>query len=110
MTDEQRGIIKLCIRNGACSIADFSKNLGISVPTATKIVSNLMEEGFLQDCGKVGTSGGRRPNTYGLNPQAGYFVGVDIARQHFHIAISDFKGEICFYIQDIPYVLEANAE
>ena len=110
MTDEQKGIIKQCIRSGACSIAEFSRNLGISVPTATKIVSGLIEEGFLQDCGKVGTSGGRRPNTFGLNPDAGYFVGVDIARQHFHIAISDFKGEIRFYIQDIPYVLEANAE
>ena len=110
MTDEQKGIIKQCIRSGACSIAEFSRNLGISVPTATKIVSGLIEDGFLQDCGKVGTSGGRRPNTFGLNPDAGYFVGVDIARQHFHIAISDFKGEIRFYIQDIPFVLEANAE
>lgn len=110
MTEEQKGIITLCIRRGACSIADFSKHLGISVPTATKIIAGLMEDGYLQDCGKVGTSGGRRPSTYGLNPEAGYFVGVDIARQHFHIAISDFKGEIKFYIQDIPFVLEANAE
>ena len=110
MTEEQKGIITLCIRKGACSIADFSKYLGISVPTATKIIAGLIEDGYLQDCGKVGTSGGRRPSTYGLNPDAGYFVGVDIARQHFHIAISDFKGEINFYIQDIPFVLEANAE
>lgn len=110
MTDEQRGIIKLCIKQGACSIADFSKQLGISVPTATKIIGGLMEEGYLQDCGKVGTSGGRRPSTFGLNPLAGYFVGVDVARQHIHIAISDFKGSINFYIQDIPFVLEANAE
>ncbi len=110
MTEDQRGIIRLCIRKGACSIADFSKELSISVPTATKIVSQLIEDGYLQDCGKVGTNGGRRPSTYGLNPQAGYFVGVDIARQHFHIAISDFKGELKFYIQDIAFVLEANAD
>ncbi len=110
MTEEQRGIIRLCIRKGACSIADFSKELNISVPTATKIVFQLIEDGYLQDCGKVGTSGGRRPSTYGLNPEAGYFVGVDIARQHFHIAISDFKGELKFYIQDIAFVLEANAD
>lgn len=110
MTEEQRGIINLCIRKGACSIADFSKELSISVPTATKIVFQLIEDGYLQDCGKVGTNGGRRPSTYGLNPEAGYFVGVDIARQHFHIAISDFKGELKFYIQDIAFVLEANAD
>jgi predicted NBD/HSP70 family sugar kinase len=45
---------------------------------------------------------------YGLNPDAGYFVGVDVARHHFHIAISDFKGEVISYIQDIAFVLEAN--
>jgi len=110
MTDTQRGIIRLCIQNGACSIADFSKALGISVPTATKIVAELISDGYLQEQGKVGTSGGRRPNTYGLNPEAGYFVGVDVARQHFHIAISDFSGDIKFFIQDIAFVLEANAE
>lgn len=110
MTEDQRGIFRLCIKEGACSIADFSKSLGISVPTATKIVGKLIEEGYLQERGKVGTSGGRRPNTYGLNPSAGYFVGVDIARRHFHVAISDFTGDIIFYVQDIPFVLETSAE
>jgi len=110
MTGTQRGIIKLCIQNGACSIADFSKALGISVPTATKIVGELISDGYLQEQGKVGTTGGRRPNIYGLNPDAGYFLGVDVARQHFHIAISDFSGEVKFFIQDIAFVLEANAD
>ena len=80
------------------------------MPTATKLVGELIEEGYLQEKGKVGTTGGRRPNTYGLNPEAGYFLGIDVARQHFHIAISDFRGEIKFFIQDIAFVLEANAD
>ena len=45
---------------------------------------------------------------FGLNPEAGYFVGVDIARHHFHVAISNFKGDIINFIQDIEFVLEAN--
>jgi len=106
----KREILRLCINNGAYSIADFSRDLGISVPTITKLIGELMAEGFIQDEGKVGTSGGRRPSVYGLNPQAGYFVGVDVARHHFHIAICDFKGEVVGYIQDIEFVLEANAE
>lgn len=110
MTDSKKGIIHLCIRNGDCSIADLSKGLEISVPTATKLVGELIAEGYLQEKGKVGTNGGRRPNTYGLNPEAGYFLGIDVARQHFHIAISDFRGEIKFFIQDIAFVLEANAD
>ena len=110
MTPIQKGIIELCIKNGDCSIADFSKELSVSVPTVTKLVAELISDGYLTDKGKVGTSGGRRPNTFGLNPDAGYFVGVDVARQHIHIAISDFTGNLKFFIQDIAFVLEANAD
>lgn len=103
----KRAILKLCIMHDNFSIADFSKELNISVPTTTKFITELIEEGFVQDEGKLGTSGGRRPSIYGLNPEAGYFVGVDVARHHFHIAVSNFKGEIINYIQDIEFVLEA---
>lgn len=104
----KREILRLCIENDSCSIADFSHKLGISVPTITKLVSELMDDCFIKDEGKVGTSGGRRPSVYGLNPEAGYFVGVDIARHHFHVAVSDFKGNIRHFVQDIEFVLEAN--
>ena len=106
----KREIIRLCIQNGNYSIADLSKEINTSVPTVTKLINELIGDGFLQDLGKQGTSGGRRPSIYGLNPNAGFFVGVDVARQHFHIAISDFKGSIISFVQDIAFVLEANAD
>jgi predicted NBD/HSP70 family sugar kinase len=110
MTPVQKGIINLCIKNGDCSIADISKELSVSVPTVTKLIAELAAEGFIEEKGKVGTSGGRRPNTFGLNPEAGFFLGVDVARQHFHVAIADFRGQVRFFIQDIEFVLEANAD
>lgn len=106
----KREIIRLCISNSSHSIADLSKSLGLSVPTTTKLIGELIEEGFLQDEGKIGTSGGRRPNIYGLNPDAGYFVGVDVARRHVHLAVCNFKGEMVHFIQDIEFVLEASEE
>ena len=106
----KRQIIKLCIESGSYSIADLSSKINASVPTVTKLINELIDEGFLQDLGKQGTSGGRRPSIFGLNPGAGFFVGVDIARQHFHIAICDFKGELIDFIQDIEFVLEDSPE
>lgn len=106
----KRDILRLCIQHSNYSIADFSKQLGISVPTITKLISELISEGFLQDEGKIGTSGGRRPIIYGLNPDAGYFVGVDVARHHFHMAVCNFRGEVVHFIQDIEFVLEASEE
>lgn len=106
----KRDILRLCVEHDTHSIAEFSKSLNISVPTITKLIAELMDEGFIKDEGKVGTSGGRRPSIYGLNPQAGYFLGIDIARHHFHIAITDFKGEMLHYIQDMEFVLESTPE
>jgi len=106
----KREIIRLCISHEDSSISYFSKSLGISVPTITKLIGELIDDGFLLDEGKIGTSGGRRPSIFGLNPNAGYFVGIDIARHHFHIAVMDFKGNMLQHIEDIEFVLESNAK
>ena len=105
----KREILRLCITHEESSISFFSKTLGSSVPTVTKLISELKEDGFILDEGKIGTSGGRRPSIFGLNPNAGYFVGIDVARHHFHIAITDFKGNMLKYIEDIEFVLESNS-
>ena len=59
-------ILGLCITDGNFSLADMSKELNISIPTTTKLIEELIEEGFLEDMGKQDTSGGRRPSIYGL--------------------------------------------
>lgn len=106
----KKTILRLCIQHNTFSIADFSKELSTSVPTVTKLLSEMIDEGLLQDEGKIDTKGGRRPSTFGLNPNAGYFVGVDVSRQHFHIAVCNFKGNLVYFKKDIPFVLEANAD
>ena len=76
----KREILRRYMLNGGESIADLSRELGLSVPTLTKIVGELIDEDFVCDLGKQGATGGRRPSIYGLNPSAGYFMGVDIKR------------------------------
>ena len=106
----KKRILGLCITDGDMSIADLSNELGASVPTITKLLSELMEDGFIEDLGKQGTSGGRKPNIYGLCASAGYLVGVDIRRHHISVAVTDFKGNITDYQEDIPFVLESTEE
>ena len=106
----KKTILYLCIEHGEHSIAAISEAIGASVPTATKLIGELMEEGFMIDLGKSGTSGGRRPSIYGLNPGAGYFVGVDVRNTHASIAVTDFKGGLICFQDSIPFVMEANEE
>ncbi|MBO4635401.1 MAG: ROK family transcriptional regulator [Bacteroidales bacterium] len=104
----KKTILYLCIEHGEHSIASISEAIGASVPTATKLIGELMEEGFMIDLGKSGTSGGRRPSIYGLNPEAGYFMGVDIRNSHASVAVTDFKGGLILFQDNIPFKMEAN--
>ncbi len=102
----KKTILHLCIQNGEYSIASLSEQINSSVPTVTKLIGELMDEGFMIELGKSGTSGGRRPSIYGLNPDAGMFVGLDIRHSHASIAVTDFKGGLISFQDNIPFTFE----
>ncbi len=106
----KKHIITLCINDGDYSIADLSKELSTSIPTITKLVGELIDEGFLVDMGKMDTNGGRRPSIYGLNPSAGYFVGIEVRWRTIALAVTNFKGEIIDYLDDAPFELNSSEE
>ena len=106
----KKTILGICIENGEQSIGSLSEKLGASVPTVTKLIVELMEDGFMTDLGKQGSAGGRRPSVYGLNPGAGYFVGVDIRNNHAAFALTDFKGNLLAFRDNIRFTLERNEE
>ena len=102
----KKKIIHYYIANGDATIADLCKEMDLSIPTVTKLVGELLEEGYILDFGKQETSGGRKPNIYGLNPESGYFIGVDVRKDSVNIAIVDFKGKFVSIDEDVPYNLE----
>lgn len=99
-------IIGLCINDGDYSLADLSKELDTSIPTTTKLVGELVDDGLLVEIGKLGTNGGRRPSIFGLNPSAGYFVGVDIRRKFIDFAVTDFKGSLIDYRDKVEFTVQ----
>lgn len=103
-------ILGLCVNEGDYSIAKLSKELNTSIPTITKLVGELIDDGFLEDLGKMDTAGGRRPSIYGLNPSAGYIVGTDVRRNHISVVIINFKGNIIDCKEDIPFSLKSTEE
>ncbi len=102
----KKEIIRILVVGGNYSIADLSKEMNVSIPTITKLIGELINEGFVLDFGKQGTNGGRRPNVYGLNPDAGYFAGVDINKDSISLGVINFKGEITEYTGKREFVLE----
>ena len=99
-------IISYYINNGENSLADLGKEMDLTVPTVTKLVGELIEDGYVIDFGKQETNGGRRPNIYGLNPDSGYFIGVDIKHFRINLALINFKGDLMQTKCDIPFQYE----
>jgi len=99
----KKDIVRYYINNGENSLADLGKEMNLSIPTITKLVSELIDDGFVVDFGKQETTGGRRPNIYGLNENSGYFIGVDIRHFCVNIGLINFKGEMIDSQMKIPY-------
>lgn len=106
----KKRIINHYIYNGNSTITDLSKEVDLSVPTVTKFISEMCEEGFINDYGKLETSGGRHPNLYGLNPKSGYFIGVDIKQYDLNIGLINFKGDLVELKMNVPYIFENTTE
>lgn len=106
----KKRIITHYIYNGSSTITDLSKELDLSIPTVTKFISEMCEDGYINDYGKLETSGGRHPSLYGLNPESGYFIGVDIKKFAVNIGLINFKGDMMELKMNIPYKLENTPE
>lgn len=106
----KKRIITHYIYNGSSTITDLAKELDLSVPTVTKFISEMCEEGYINDYGKLETSGGRHPSIYGLNPESGYFIGVDIKKFSINIGLINFKGDLLELNMNTPYQFENTQE
>lgn len=89
-----KSLISYLVNNSASTIPELAKELGISVPTVTKVVNELTTVGLIAEYGQVEGHSGRRPVLYGFNRQSGYFLGLDVKRDYINVAIVDFMGEI----------------
>ncbi len=106
----KKRIITYYIYNGHSTITNLSKELDLSVPTVTKFINEMCEEGYIHEYGKQGTNSGRRPSLYGLDAESGYFIGVDIKRFTINIGLMNFKGDIIDLKMDIPYTCSNTQE
>lgn len=86
-------ILKYLSDKGQAFISQISEGVGLSVPTTTKYLEMLENDGFVRKCGKVDISHGRRPVLYRLNEEAAYFVGVDPKRNSLETSICDLTGK-----------------
>jgi len=82
-------IIKRLYFDKVLSCAELSEILDKSIPSISKAVNELIEEGFVVEQGYAPSSGGRRPLVYSLRQQAMYILTVAMDQLSTRIQMVD---------------------
>lgn len=90
---KQRIIWHLCLEgNSTCN--DIAREIKLSNPSVQAGINELINDAVLEDNGPGHSTGGRRPNIYGLKRESFFLLTIDIGRYHVRLSILDSKMEI----------------
>ena len=74
------------------SRASIAQVTGLNKGTVSSLVSELIEEDFIQESGTGESSGGRRPVMLLLNDKAGFTISIDLGVKKILGALTDLSG------------------
>ena len=80
------------IRKKPVSRAEIARRTSLTRAAVTIITDDLIKDGVVIETGAAESEIGRKPILLDLNPECHYFIGVSIARNHYHVGITDIKG------------------
>lgn len=73
-------------------IAEAARETGLSIPTVSRMVADLVETGELFEAGACASTGGRRACTYRVNPMYLTYLLVRVEANNLTWQLRDFSG------------------
>jgi predicted NBD/HSP70 family sugar kinase len=77
-TGHKKHILHALYFNGPLSNSELSKLIKLSTPKINSLLMEMINDGLVKDLGRGDSSGGRRPNIYGLVDDGFYVAGITI--------------------------------
>lgn len=102
----KKKIIRHLYLNRTLSISDIITKMQLSAPTVQALLNELTDEEFVELKGAGSSSGGRRPNLYGLKENSMFILAIDIGRHSTRIAIFNIGNKNISGIRYLPVILE----
>lgn len=94
LTSTQKNIIKILFVEKESSRSILAKKLKLTNAALTLTMKPLLEEGIILESKKDIQRVGRKELITTLNPDYGYFLGVDIRKHHFYFSLMNFLGDV----------------
>lgn len=93
-SDNRVSVLEAIRRNRGISRAELAIATGLTPAAISKIVGGLLEAGLVIESGYTASGGGRPRVRLGINPEAAYVIGVDLARSGICAALVNLDGLI----------------
>jgi glucokinase len=87
-----QSILKLLRECGSCSRADLVRASGLSAPTVTNVVKDLLSENLVEPLGEGESSGGRPPDMIRFKAERGCLLAVEISAENMSFLLTDLNG------------------
>ena len=88
-------VLRIIEKNGPISRADVGKIVGLTPPTISAIVKDLIERDIVREIGKGDSSGGKKPILLKINSKAAYMIAVDLGGENgIRMALMDLSYNI----------------
>ncbi|CAM3542986.1 ROK family protein [Marinicrinis lubricantis] len=86
---KSKQIYGLLRKQGVVSKLQLLEQSGLTGSTLTRVLDELLSEGWIEEVGFGESTGGRRPILYRTSPRKGYAFGLDISRIHSKLVLCD---------------------
>src|SRR3954452_3397245 len=88
----RKQIVRQLYFGNVLSCAELSLKINKSLPLTTKILNELIEDGWVIETGYAPSTGGRRPAMYSIRQDVIYVVAVAMDQFVTRIAIMDMQN------------------
>jgi len=87
-----QSILKLLRECGSCSRADLVRASGLSAPTVTNVVKDLLSNNLIEPLGEGESSGGRPPDMIRFKAERGCLLALEISAESISFLLTDLNG------------------
>jgi predicted NBD/HSP70 family sugar kinase len=112
MSDKKLLIKKKILRqiyfSNSIACSELSWKIKKSLPLTTKLVNELMADGYVLETGYAPSTGGRKPVMYSLKPDVLYIVSVALDQFVARIVIMDVQNKFVTQIEKFELPLSKN--
>ncbi|CAM3926878.1 ROK family transcriptional regulator [Alkalicoccus chagannorensis] len=93
-SENRTRVLQVIRRHDGISRADIAKQTGLTPPTVTNLVQELLQEELVEESRAGDSKGGRKPILLTVHPHSRRIIGVDVGVKKVRTAAADMHGRL----------------